>query len=240
MPSREGSGATEDEARAPSQAVRGPAEAELEAAADPLLRTVTDGLLTGQFARGLDMTHDPDVRLPPATEAIATGMGSKRGRRVTSVSRSAEGGPWSRPVRLRPPAGDLWSAPGRGQETRVQGGAQALSPPSASRPLRWPVRARTAITARSPAWAPRWPMPWRSPISAACCTATSSRLTCCWTQSAISGSLTSAWRNSRRGRTYRSRKTWLGPCGTWPPSGSGASRTAVATSTPWARPCTSC
>jgi serine/threonine protein kinase/WD40 repeat protein len=61
MPARDGSGAEEDGELAPLQAVHGPVKLEREAATDPMLRSVTRGLLTGQFAlegvRGGD--HSP-------------------------------------------------------------------------------------------------------------------------------------------------------------------------------------
>ena len=45
-------------------------------AADPLLRTVTHGLLTGRFAKGTGVALDLEGTPPPATEPIGPGMGS--------------------------------------------------------------------------------------------------------------------------------------------------------------------
>jgi hypothetical protein len=45
--------------------------------ADPLMRTVTHGLMTGQFALGAGVTLDPDVTTPPNTEPIAPGVGAR-------------------------------------------------------------------------------------------------------------------------------------------------------------------
>jgi serine/threonine protein kinase/WD40 repeat protein/tetratricopeptide (TPR) repeat protein len=67
MPAREGSGAREDGELAPLQAVHGPVEAERQAATDPFLRTVTHGLLTGQFA--LEGVREGD-RSPVAIGAV--------------------------------------------------------------------------------------------------------------------------------------------------------------------------
>ena len=60
---------------APPQAVHDAAQT--EAAADPLMRTVTHGLLTGQFAKGAGVALDLEGTPPPATEPIAPGMGSR-------------------------------------------------------------------------------------------------------------------------------------------------------------------
>jgi len=60
---------------APPQAVHDADQT--EAAADPLLRTVSHGLLTGQFAKGAGEALDLEGTLPPATEPIAPGMGSR-------------------------------------------------------------------------------------------------------------------------------------------------------------------
>ena len=59
----------------PPQAVH--EAAQTEAAADPLMRTVTHGLLTGQFARGTGMAVDLEGTPLPATEPIAPGSGSR-------------------------------------------------------------------------------------------------------------------------------------------------------------------
>ena len=48
--------------------------ARTEAAADPLMRTVTHGLMTGQFARGDAAALDLEERPPPVTEPIAPAM----------------------------------------------------------------------------------------------------------------------------------------------------------------------
>jgi hypothetical protein len=48
-----------------------------EAAADPLLRTVTQGLLTGQFALGAGPGRDPDGTPAPDTEPIAPGLAAR-------------------------------------------------------------------------------------------------------------------------------------------------------------------
>src|SRR5262249_43640260 len=47
--------------------------------ADPLMRTVTHGLMTGQFALGAGVTLDPDVTTPPTTEPVAPGVGARTG-----------------------------------------------------------------------------------------------------------------------------------------------------------------
>ncbi len=60
---------------APPQAVDGAAQT--EAAADPLMRTVTHGLLTGQFAKGAGAALDLEGTPPPATEPIEPGTGSR-------------------------------------------------------------------------------------------------------------------------------------------------------------------
>jgi WD40 repeat protein/tetratricopeptide (TPR) repeat protein len=60
--------------QAPPLAVCDPAE--LDAVADPLMRTVTHGLLTGQFAPGAGATGDPDRTPPPATEPIPAATAS--------------------------------------------------------------------------------------------------------------------------------------------------------------------
>jgi hypothetical protein len=51
--------------------------AETEAATDPLMRAVTHGLMTGQFAPGAGVTVDRDAAPPPSTEPIAAGAGAR-------------------------------------------------------------------------------------------------------------------------------------------------------------------
>jgi serine/threonine protein kinase/WD40 repeat protein len=52
-----------------------PGAAGTEAGADPLMRIVTQGLMTGQFALGAGVALDPDGTPPPNAEPIAPGVG---------------------------------------------------------------------------------------------------------------------------------------------------------------------
>ena len=55
------------------------AAAQTETAADSLMRTVSHGLLTGQFAKGAGAALDFEESSPPVTERIEPGMGSRTG-----------------------------------------------------------------------------------------------------------------------------------------------------------------
>ncbi len=88
---------------------------------------------------------------------------------------------------------------------------------------RSPANPSRSISARSHASVPRSPTRWTTPTARGSSTATSSPPTSCSTPEGTSGSPTSDWPRSSRGTTCRSRTTWSGPCGSWPPSGSGAS-----------------
>jgi eukaryotic-like serine/threonine-protein kinase len=48
-----------------------------QAATDPLMRAVTHGLMTGQFALGAGRALDPELTPPPAGEPIASGTGAR-------------------------------------------------------------------------------------------------------------------------------------------------------------------
>ncbi len=69
-----GPGRNAKEHSAPPLAVQ--AAGQTEAAADPLMQTVTHGLLTGQFAKGTGVALDLEGTPPPATEAIAPAKGA--------------------------------------------------------------------------------------------------------------------------------------------------------------------
>jgi hypothetical protein len=60
---------------ASNHADRGAAGASVPA--DPLMRTVTQGLMTGRFALGAGVTLDPDLTTPPTSEPIAQGVGAR-------------------------------------------------------------------------------------------------------------------------------------------------------------------
>jgi serine/threonine protein kinase/WD40 repeat protein/tetratricopeptide (TPR) repeat protein len=57
----------------PPKAACDAARTEAEAFSDPLMRAVTHGLMTGQFALGAGVPLDPEATLPPATEAMMPG-----------------------------------------------------------------------------------------------------------------------------------------------------------------------
>jgi serine/threonine protein kinase/WD40 repeat protein/Flp pilus assembly protein TadD len=81
-PVEAGQAATTTGHPAPHGAVAGAART--AAAADPLMRTVTHGLMTGQFARGDGAAPDLEERPPPVTEPIApaTDLGTEATNRV--------------------------------------------------------------------------------------------------------------------------------------------------------------
>jgi hypothetical protein len=137
-------------------------------------------------------------------------------------------------------------------------GPSGTSPPATAPATAWPSGSANTTApwppAPRPAWSRRWPRAFTTPTAGACCTATSSRPTSCWTsptarrppgRTAIGragggsrGWATSGWPGRWRGRPTRpARGRWSGPRRTWRPSrrpGGGTTSAWPRTSGPWA------
>ncbi len=232
-PAETGPIGNEEGDRTSPQAVRDPAEA--RAATDPLMWAVTHGLMTGHFALG---AAGPRCRGDAASDLRADRIRKERGG--DGRGRSAN------PV----PEARAWSPQGRGRETRRTRSSHALTPGEADRnDIDWVVSTSpSSLAGRGEDRYNREVARLGAQVADALAYAHKRGVLHrdIKPSNLLLDAVGNVWVTDfglakfEEGEAYLIPGTWSGPCVTWPPNGSEASRTAGATSMPWARPCTSC